>query len=205
MAEPIAVAAHAVNLSGIHPGESALVVGAGMVGTFVIQLLKIAGAEPVFALDTDAKKRELAVKAGAGFSFDPSDKSTADKIKKLTKNRGTDFGFEVVGKSKSVNTCIGNIRKGGTAVLVGNLSPEIQFPLQQVVTREIKVQGSCAINGEYEMVLDLLSSGKINADLILSAVAPLSEGAKWFHRLYNKEPGLNKVVLIPDKEFKPDK
>lgn len=204
MVEPIAVAAHSINLSGIHPGESAVVVGAGMVGTFVIQLLKIAGAQPVIALDTDTIKRELAKKAGADYSFDPMNKNTVANIKELTMKRGADFGFEVVGKSESVNTCIDNVRKGGTVLLVGNLSAEVKFPLQKVVTQEIKVQGSCAINGEYEMVLHLLASGKINTDILLSAVAPLSTGADWFKRLYQKEQGLNKVLLVPDDEFKPE-
>jgi L-iditol 2-dehydrogenase len=84
---------------------------------------------------------------------------------------------------------------------VGNLSPGIQFPLQKVVTREIKVQGSCAINGEYELVLDLLAAKKVDVSKMVSAVAPLSEGADWFKRLYNKEAGLNKVILIPDNNL----
>jgi L-iditol 2-dehydrogenase len=57
--------------------------------------------------------------------------------------------------------------------------------------------GSCGINGEYEKVLQLMDKGLINVDDQLSAIAPLSEGASWFKRLYNKETGLNKVILIP--------
>ena len=81
--------------------------------------------------------------------------------------------------------------------MVGNLKPEVTIPLQKVVTTELSLLGSCAINGEYEMVLDLMSTGKISVDKMISAVAPLSEGANWFNRLYNKEPGLNKVILVP--------
>lgn len=201
MVEPIAVAAHAINLSGIKPGESAVVVGTGMVGIFVLQLLKIAGANPVIALDIDQQKLELAKKTGADFTMNPNDGEALKQIKEQTKNRGADFGFEVVGITDSVKMCIDSLRKGGTAVLVGNLSSEIQFPLQKVVTQEIRVQGSCAINGEYEMVLDMLSAKKINTEELISAVAPLSEGADWFGRLYNKEPGLNKVILVPDNEY----
>jgi len=200
MVEPIAVAAHAINLSGIKPGESAVVVGTGMVGIFVLQLLKIAGANPVIALDIDDQKLKLAKETGADYIFKPNDDNISQKIKELTKTRGADFGFEVVGITDSVQTCINSIRKGGTAVLVGNLSSEIQFPLQKVVTQEIKVQGSCAINGEYEMVLDLLATKKINTEKMISAVAPLSEGANWFKRLYEKEPGLNKVILKPNEK-----
>jgi L-iditol 2-dehydrogenase len=48
-------------------------------------------------------------------------------------------------------------------------------------------------------VLDLLANKKVEVSPLISAVAPLSEGAEWFKRLYSKEPGLNKVILVPDK------
>jgi L-iditol 2-dehydrogenase len=68
---------------------------------------------------------------------------------------------------------------------------------EKVVTRELKVFGSCANRGEYETVLDLLETGKIRVDDQISAVVPLSEGALWFEKLYKKEDGLNKVILVP--------
>jgi L-iditol 2-dehydrogenase len=82
-------------------------------------------------------------------------------------------------------------------VLVGNTSPKIDFPLQKVVTSEIKVLGSCAIRGEYETVLTMMETGKLYVEDQISAVAPLSEGAEWFDRLYKKTGGLNKIILIP--------
>ncbi|NCB08566.1 MAG: galactitol-1-phosphate 5-dehydrogenase, partial [Bacteroidia bacterium] len=197
MVEPVAVAAHAVNISKIQPGQSAVVVGAGMVGMFVVKMLEIAGANPIIAVDLDENKLQLANEFGASHTFQSSDSNLSEKIKELTKNRGADFGFEVVGISDTVNLCINSLRKGGTAVLVGNLKSEVTIPLQKVVTTELSLLGSCAINGEYELVLDLLASGKISVDKMISAVAPLSEGANWFNRLYNKEPGLNKVILVP--------
>ena len=199
MVEPVAVAAHAVNISKIQPGQSAVVVGTGMVGMFAVNMLKIAGANPIIAIDLDVQKLELSKEFGATHTLKSTDETLQEKVKKLTKNRGADFGFEVVGISETVNICINSLRKGGTAVLVGNLKPEVTIPLQKVVTTELSLLGSCAINGEYELVLDLMSTGKISVDKMISAVAPLSEGADWFNRLYNKEPGLNKVILVPEK------
>jgi L-iditol 2-dehydrogenase len=197
MVEPVGVAAHAVNISKIQPGQSAVVVGTGMVGMFVINILKIAGAFPIIAIDLDEKKLELAIEFGASHTLKSGLENLSEKIKELTKTRGADFGFEVVGLTETVNICINSLRKGGTAVLVGNLKPEVTIPLQKVVTTELSLLGSCAINGEYELVLDLLASGKISVDKMISVVAPLSEGAEWFDRLYNKEAGLNKVILVP--------
>jgi 2-desacetyl-2-hydroxyethyl bacteriochlorophyllide A dehydrogenase len=197
MVEPVAVAAHAINLSGMKPGESALVAGSGMIGLFVIRLLKIFGADPVIALDIDEKKLALAAQFGADITINSGEDNIAEQILKNTKNRGADLAFEAVGITKTIQTSIENVRKGGTVVLIGNISPKIELPLQSVVTREIRVQGSCAINGEYEMVLDLLAAKRLDVKPLISAVAPLSDGAEWFERLYNREPGLNKVILKP--------
>ena len=197
MVEPAAVAAHAVRLSGIKVGDSAVVLGCGMIGTFIVNLLKASGATPVIAVDIDEMKLRMAARYGADVTVSSAEQPTADTVRSLTGGRGADFGFEAVGISDSVNTLLDTLRKGATAVLVGNVSPEIIFPLQKIVTGEIKVQGSCAISGEYEIVLNMIAGGLLKVDGMISAVAPLSEGAEWFRKLYNREGNLNKVILVP--------
>ncbi len=197
MVEAIAVALHSINISGIRTGDNCVVAGAGMIGTFIIKLLKISGATQIIAIDIDPLKLTQAEKSGATGSFLSSGTDIASKISKLTKGRGADIAFEAAGLTDTVNITIDSTRKGGKIVLVGNTSPKIEFPLQKVVTRELKVLGSCAIRGEYEVVLDLLESGKIKVEDQISAVVPLAEGAMWFERLYKKEKGLNKVILVP--------
>ena len=210
MVEPAAVAAHAVRISGINVGDSAVVIGSGMIGAFIVSLLKTAGATHVIAVDVDDEKLKMAAKYGADIIINSKKiqkikdsknqrfyQSVEDAVRHHTKGRGADFGFEVVGISATVNTLIDSLRKGGTAVLVGNLTPVVEFPLQKVVTSEIKVQGSCAICGEYEIVLDMIASGALRVDDMISAVAPLSEGAEWFRKLYHKEGNFNKVILVP--------
>jgi L-iditol 2-dehydrogenase len=102
-----------------------------------------------------------------------------------------------VGISDTISLAIDLTRKGATITLVGNLSPTIQLPLQKVVTRQLRIQGSCAINGEYPAVLELIAQKKLDVTTILSAEAPLAEGASWFRRLYDKEKNLMKVILKP--------
>ena len=197
MVEPAAVAAHAVRISGVGVGDSAVVFGSGMIGTFIVSMLKAAGATPVIAVDVDDNKLKTAEKFGADITINSNTGDVSESIKNYTKGRGADFGFEAVGVSATVNSIINSIRKGATAVLVGNLSPSIEFPLQKVVTSEIKVLGSCAICGEYEIVLDMIAGGTLKVDDMISVVAPLEEGQEWFRKLYNKEGNLNKVILVP--------
>ncbi|WP_340112049.1 galactitol-1-phosphate 5-dehydrogenase [Maribellus mangrovi] len=197
MVEPAAVALHAINQSGIQVGESAAVVGAGMIGLFLVQLLALSNPSPLFAIDIDDSKLEMAKTFGAEVILNPEKNDLMKEVLARTNQRGVDHVFEAVGISPTVKNAIEIVRKGGKVVLVGNLSPSIDFPLQSVVTREIKVLGSCAIRGEYETVLQLISAGKIQVDEMISAVALLSEGADWFKRLYHKEAGLKKVILVP--------
>jgi len=197
MVEAVAVALHSINISGIRTGDNCVVVGGGMIGIFILKLLKISGASKIIPIDVNQKRLELAAKSGADHVFNSAAENLEEKIVELTNKRGADISFEAVGKSESVNIAIDVLRKGGKTVLVGNVSPKVDFPLQKVVTRELKVLGSCAIRGEYEVVLNLLEKGKISVDDQISAIAPLSEGAFWFDKLYRKEENLNKIILIP--------
>lgn len=197
MVEAVAVALHSINIAGIKTGDNCIVIGAGMIGVFIIKLLRISGASKIIAIDINPSRLAAAEKAGADYYLLSSDSSLNEKVISLTNSRGADISFEAVGRSESVNSAIDNTRKGGKVILVGNVSPKVEFPLQKVVTRELKVLGSCAIRGEYEVVLDLLQSGKIRVDDMISVVAPLSDGAYWFEKLYSRTEELNKVLLVP--------
>lgn len=197
MVEPVAVAAHAVELTPLDLNATAVVVGCGMIGLFVVQVLRARGCGSIIAIDLEDDKIALAKELGADTGFNPKRDDIRKEVRALTEGRGADVAFEVVGISASVLTAIDSVRRGATVTLVGNLDPVAEIPLQAVVTQQIRLQGSCAICGEYPAVLDMIARGEVNVEAILSAEAPLSEGALWFQRLYNKEAGLIKVVLKP--------
>ena len=197
MVEPVAVAAHAVSLTPLEWNDSAVVVGCGMVGLFVVQVLRTRGCGNIIAIDLDDARLALAKELGADAGFNPAIDDIREEVAALTEGRGADVAFEVVGITETVKTAITSVRRGATVTLVGNLSPVAEIPLQAVVTQQIRLQGSCAICGEYPAVLDMIARGDVNVEAILSAEAPLSEGAGWFQRLYEKEPGLIKVILKP--------
>ncbi|HYN04661.1 MAG TPA: galactitol-1-phosphate 5-dehydrogenase [Vicinamibacteria bacterium] len=197
MVEPVAVAAHAVSLTPIAVGDTAVVVGAGMIGLCLVQVLRAAGCSRVFAVDLEAEKLELARKLGADVALDPREADVAQEVARATGGRGADVAFEAVGVTATVKAAIAAVRRGATVTLVGNVSPAVEIPLQAVVTRQLRLQGSCAIAGEYPAALAMIERAVVNVDAMRSAVAPLSEGAAWFDRLYKKEPGLMKVILKP--------
>jgi L-iditol 2-dehydrogenase len=197
MIEAVSVAVHATSISGVKENDTAVVIGCGMIGLLCIQALKAAGCGKVIAIDQIEEKLELARQLGAELTLHSTDPELNRLILDETENRGADITFEVVGIEPTVNLAIDCTRKGGTVTLIGNLSPEVGIPLQKVVTRQLKLQGSCASAGEYPHCLELIASGQIKVDALISKVAPLKDGNEWFHRLYNKEAGLMKVILKP--------
>lgn len=197
MLEPTAVTLHAVRVTELTGGETALVVGAGMIGLLTMQVARMGGCERVFVADIDETRLELARRLGADAVFNSKDVDVPAKMLELTGGQGVDVAFEAVGRNETVGMAIDSTRKGGTVTLIGNITPEVTLPLQKVVTREIRLQGSCAIAGEYPEAIEAISSGKVQVKPLITAVDPLEEGPRWFERLYAHEPNLMKVILTP--------
>jgi L-iditol 2-dehydrogenase len=197
--EAVAVALHAISLVPLQPGSTALVVGAGTIGLLLQQALRVAGCSRVLVADVDPTRLKLSRELGATSTL-PAGIDLDQQILQLTNGDGVDIAVEAVGKTETVNTAINSVRKSGSVILVGNISPEVTLPLQKVVTRQIRLQGSCASAGEYPRAIELLSSGAIRVKPLITAVAPLDEGPQWFERLYAHEPNLMKVVLTPGRD-----
>jgi len=197
MTEPAAVASHAFRITPLGLNETIAIVGAGLIGLLLLDVLKASISGRIIALDTEPSRREAALSHGADAALDPADMGLREKILDMTGGRGVDRAFEAVGATAPIATAIGITRKGGSVTLIGNVSPTVEILLQSVVSRQISLYGSCAINGEYPIALDLMSRQKINVSSLISKTAPLAEGQVWFDKLYKKEEGLLKVVLIP--------
>lgn len=194
--EAVAVSLHAVSLVPIARESAALVVGAGTIGLLVQQSLRAAGCSRVFVADVDRTRLALSKKLGATQTLSHD---VCQQIGQLTNGVGVDVAVEAVGSTDPISTAIDSVRKGGSVVLVGNVSPNVTIPLQKVVSRQIRLQGSCASAGEYPKAIELMANGLIDVKPLISAVAPLADGPQWFERLYAREPNLMKVVLTPGK------
>lgn len=185
MIEAVSVALHAVNLTPIRLADTAVVIGSGMIGVLTIQALRAAGCARVIAVDPNEERLALARQLGATECLTAAGQLNAD------------LAIECVGNKDAVRTAISSVRKGGAVTLVGNVAPVVDLPLQEVVTRQLRLQGSCASAGEYPAAIELMARGMIRVDSLISAVAPLAEGAEWFGKLYRREPNLMKVILRP--------
>jgi len=196
-AEPVAIALHAVNLAPPDFDKPAIVIGAGLIGLLIVQALKARGWSRVIAVDLDESRLELARQLGAAETFVANRHNLAAHLREICGGDGAGVALEAVGAGAPVDLAIRSVGKGGTVVLVGNLQPNVTVPLQEIVTRQISLRGSCACAGEYPEAIQRIGDGSIRVERLLSATAPLAEGATWFHRLTNPKEGLLKVILKP--------
>ena len=185
MVEPVSVAVHGVNRAQVRPGDRVAVIGSGMIGLFIVQVLRARGITQITAVDVDAAKLDLALELGAT--------DTATDVY----GQEFDASIEAVGITPTVDMAMRCVRKGGRVSLVGNLAPTITMPLQVIVTREISVYGCCASQGDYEESLRLIATGEVRVEPMISKAIHLEQAAEYFDRLHSKEPGLMKVIVCP--------
>lgn len=196
LVEPLSIGFHAAAITPTEIGDTALVIGAGTIGQMVIKVLKNSNVGRIIVSDPDEFKQQEALKSGANFVLGKG-ADVVEEVKKLTGGKGADVAFEAVGLDVTVNTAIQAVKKGGAVTLIGNVTPKVQIPLQDIITRQITLRGSAASSGEYPRCLEAIADGRIDLSNIISKVAPLSEGAEWFDTLHDRGAGLMKVVLIP--------
>ncbi len=207
MIEPVSIGMRAVRRAAPAIGDSALVIGCGIVGQFAVQAAKLAGCGLVAAADLDAGRLEMAGRPGADILADTGKPQWAARFREELARRGLPEGFdhvfEAVGIEVTIHAAIDLVRKGGRAVLIGNVSPSISVPLQRIVTGELDLLGSCASSGEYAACIEMIAGGRIKVGPLISRRAPLSEGAGWFDSLGGRgaperpKESLFKVLLDP--------
>ena len=198
MVEPVSVAVHAVNRTSPRLGDTAVVIGTGMIGLLTIQALRAAGCGRIIAVDLAEDRLLLARALGADETIKSGPGTDVPSlVRQATEGLGADVAMEAVGADATVAMCVSSVRKGGRVTLIGNVTPTVSLALQEVVTREIDVLGTCASSNDYPACLELMRRGAMRVGPILSTSVPLERGPEMFDRLYNREPGLTKVVLRP--------
>lgn len=195
--EPVAIAFHAVNRTPIRLGDSAVVIGAGVIGLLTVQALRLAGCGPLVAVDLVDERLALARQLGADEGLNARACDIPAAVADRTAGQGADHVVEAVGQPDAVATAIACARKGGTVTLVGNVAPAVELPLQSVVTRELTLIGSCASAGEYPACLEMMVRGAVRVEPLISTVTSLDDAPQWFERLYRRDAGVLKVVVQP--------
>ena len=178
-AEALAQAVHDVHLAlRDGPVESALVIGAGAIGFFVLQAARNLGVASVSVLEPDASRRAAALADGAGRVF-----ASVEEAAELTGAEQVDVVFDAVGTEATRQLALACTRNGGTVVLVGLHADESNLAFRDVIRREVTLRGSMAETSEdFRTAVSWLAAGRAGLP-DLGAPLPLAQGPDVFHEL----------------------
>jgi L-iditol 2-dehydrogenase len=197
LSEPLACCVHALEMTRVEPGETAVVSGPGTIGLLMTQVVKAAGAR-VIALGTNADQARLekARELGADLVFNVQATDVVKTIREMTGGLGADVVFECAGAAPSAQSSLDIVRRQGRYVQVGLFGKPIIWDMDQVCYKELKVSGSNAsVPSAWRKTMALLASGKVQTSPLVSDVLPIAEWRHAFDK-FEKRSGL-KVVLIP--------
>ena len=141
LVEPLSIGWHAAAITPTEIGDTALVIGAGTIGQMVIKVLRHSNVGRIIVSDPDEFKQKEARKSGADVVLGRG-ADVVQEVRRLTGGKGADVAFEAVGLDITVNTAIQSVKKGGSVTLIGNVSPKVSIPLQDMITRQLQVQAN---------------------------------------------------------------
>ena len=200
MAEPYAVAYGAVKKAGDLTGKDVMIVGAGMIGLCILQLVKLKNPAQIIVSDLSDVRLERAMKLGATHTVNSRHEDIYESISKYTDGRMIDTSFEAVGVEPTANQSIKALKIAGTAVWVGMSQKEMTINMQDIVCSARNVLGSFNYtHKEFGEVVELLGTGKLATDKIISKVVSLEEAPQAFEDLLSTPDQFLKIVIDPTK------
>ncbi len=182
LAEPLAVALHAVARAGDVAGRHVALFGAGPIGLLCLLAARLAAAPLAFAQTL-----------GADGVIDVSDGDSA--LREIAASAPIDVALEVSGTAAGLGSAIRAVRRGGTVVQVGNLpGGDIAVPANAIMAKELDVRGSFRFGEEFYRAVELIVSGEIDVMRLVTAQRPLSDAPDAFRLALDRSQSV-KVVL----------
>ncbi len=192
LVEPTAVAVHDVGRAALTPGEHVVVVGGGPVGLLVALVARTAGAE-VVVVELDAVRRRIAEQIGLS-TLDPTADDVAAHVEKWTGGAGAAVAFEVSGSAAGVSLATEVLAVRGRLVMVAIHSTPREVNLFRVFWRELTILGARVYQrADFERAVELVASGAVPAQVLISQVYPIDRAAEAFAAL--ESGGVVKVLV----------
>ena len=199
LVEPLSVAMHAVKKSGIRLGQTSAIFGAGAIGMLVAMLSKQASGVGSVICDIHPYRLNKALEMGAQLAINSREQDPVQVILELTDNLGVDKSFEAVGLDITLIQALQVLKRGGNATMLGIFEkPEINFPINIFVQREISLYGSQGYSWDFQDGLRLLAMGSIDLKPLITHKIPLENLQEGFDILLSPHNESIKVVVQMD-------
>jgi len=174
LAEPVAVAVHAVRRAPHTLGASVLVLGAGPIGLAVLQCVRAGGATATIVTDLSSARRRAARDMAATAVVDPSVDRPVAVARDLT-GPGVDLVFDTTGVDAALQDGIGALRPHGTLVNVAGWQKPAQVDMGRLMAKELDVRFTMTYDPavDFPVALGLLATGAVDADAMITDHIPL--------------------------------
>lgn len=188
-----------VNTAQVEPGSTVLVVGCGGVGLNVVQGARLAGARQIIVADISEDKLELGQKFGATHTINSKENDLVDAVRWLTGGRGVDYAFEAIGLPFTIEACYEAVRRGGTAVVVGQVADGVKISIDPFVMSDQEKRligsnyGSSRQSIDFPKIIDLYMEGLIDLDSMITDRIAVDEVNEAFEEM-RQGRGIRSVI-----------
>lgn len=196
--EPSIVGLNAVRTSRLRLGDASAIIGAGPIGLLVLLAAKLANAGPVYVIETNGRRREMASRLGAARVFDPATDDVASFFLHHLASGGPDVVFECAGAPGTLQRAAELVRPGGQVVVPGvNMEDDAISPLT-LVGKECEILGSLGGGDMFQTALDFLAAGKLDVKPMVTRIARLEDVDELFQVLGTNRSDDVKVLVAPN-------
>ena len=196
MVEPFAVGMQAATKAKIAPGDTAIVLGAGPIGTMVAIAALAGGCARVIIADLAQPKLDIAARYQGVIPVNIREKNLAQEVARLTDGWGADVIFECSGAPKAWETIMDLPRPGGCIVVVGMPVQPIAFDVSTMSTKELRIESVFRYAHQYERAIALIGSGRVDLKPLISATFTFEDSIKAFDRAVEGRPDDVKLQIV---------
>ena len=190
-AEPLSIGLHAIHRAGPVLGETVLVTGGGTIGCMSVMAARLAGAAQVICCDINDRALQIARTVGADRTI-RSDRVLAAELTDIA-----DVAIEAAGSPAALGTCLAATRRGGRIIQVGTLPPEIPFPANSLMARELDYRGAFRAHLEFDWAVQAIRTRRLDVRPLISAQLPLARSQEAFELALDKSRS-TKVQLVTE-------
>jgi 2-desacetyl-2-hydroxyethyl bacteriochlorophyllide A dehydrogenase len=200
--EPLAVAVHAVSLARPEIGARVVVLGAGLIGQCVMQVLRARGVGTLVVSEVSRTRAALALRSGADAVVNPSSENVVEAVGAIVgfgpgrRGAAADVVFDCAGVPAAFSAALRLVRPGGTIAITALYEEEVEFSPSRLVWGEVRVVGTFGYRNEFPQTIELLRSGKVNTTTLVTDVFPLDHTNAGFQRQLSKDQAM-KVMIQP--------
>jgi D-xylulose reductase len=195
MVEPFAVGMQAATKARITPGDTAVVLGAGPIGTMVAIAALAGGCARAIVADLAQPKLDIAAGYQGVIPVNIREKNLVAEVKRLTENWGADVVFECSGSPKAWETIMDLPRPGGAIVVVGLPVEAPAFDVATASTKELRIETVFRYAHQYDRAIALFASGRVDLKPLISATFPFEQSIAAFDRAVEARPSDVKLQI----------